>query len=142
MRTFERWSLRIGFVLAGLTGVVYGWLRYLGGVQGEFGPEPSPWQPFWQHAHVLAAPLLLFALGIAVRGHVSGMLGHRVQRGRLSGLTLAGLSVPLVLGGYAVQVVTSSGFRAALGWIHAALGALFVVAYLSHWAKPRTAPGA
>ena len=140
MRIFERWSLRIGFILAGLTGVVYGWLRYLGGVQGEFGPEPSPWQPFWQHAHVLLAPLLLFALGIAVRGHVVGMLTHRVRRGRLSGLTLAGLAAPMVLGGYAVQVVTAAGVRAALGWIHAVVGALFVAVYLAHWAKPRSAP--
>ena len=140
MRAFERWALRIGFVLAGLTGLVYGWLRYLGGVQGEFGPEPSPWQPFWQHAHVLAAPLLLFALGIAVRGHVSGMLGHGVRRGRPTGLVLAGLAAPMVLGGYAVQVVTSAGVRASLGWIHAAVGALFVGLYLAHWAKPRSAP--
>ena len=43
MKVFERWSLRVGFVLAGLTGGVYGWLRYWGGVQGDFGPEPSPW---------------------------------------------------------------------------------------------------
>jgi len=140
MRSFERWSLRIGFILAGLTGAVYGWLRYLGGVQGDFGPEPSPWQPFWQHAHVLTAPLLLFALGIAVRGHVSGMLGHRVRRGRPTGLMLAALGGPLVLGGYAVQVVTTAGVRASLGWIHAALGALFVGVYLAHWTKPRTAP--
>ena len=140
MKVFERWSLRVGFVLAGLTGGVYGWLRYWGGVQGDFGPEPSPWQPFWQHAHVLAAPLLLFALGIAVRGHVSGMLGHGVRRGRPTGLMLAALGAPMVLGGYAVQVVTAAGVRAALGWIHAAVGALFAVIYLAHWTKPRPAP--
>ena len=88
MRRLERWSLRIGFFLGGLTGVVYGWLRYFGSVKGDFGPEPSPWQPFWQHAHVLAAPVLLFALGVAVRGHVQGMLGRGVRRGRRTGLVL------------------------------------------------------
>ena len=140
MKDFERWSLRLGFILAALTGLVYGCLRYWGGVQGDFGPEPSPWQPFWQHAHVLAAPLLLFALGIAVRGHVAGMLGHGVRRGRPTGLMLAALAAPMVVGGYAVQVVTAAGVRAALGWIHAAVGALFVVIFLAHWTKPRTAP--
>jgi hypothetical protein len=137
MRVLERWSLRIGFAVGVLTGVVYGWVRYLGPVKGEFGPEPSPWQPFWQHAHVLAAPVLLFALGIAVRGHVQGMLGHGVRRGRRSGLVLLTLVGPLVLGGYAVQVVTAVGLRNALGWIHAALGALFAALYGLHWAKPR-----
>ena len=137
MKRLERWSLRIGFGLGVVTGVGYGWLRYLGGVQGEFGPEPSPWQPLWQHAHVLAAPVLVFALGLAARGHVTGMLQHRVRRGRLTGLLLVAGAAPLVLGGYAVQVATTAGTRAALGWIHAALGALFTVLYLGHWAKPR-----
>jgi len=137
MRVLERWSLRIGFAVGVVTGVVYGWVRYLGAVKGEFGLEPSPWQPFWQHAHVLAAPVLLFALGVAVRGHVQGMLGHGVRRGRRSGLVLLTLLGPLVLGGYAVQVVTTAGLRNALGWIHAALGALFAALYAIHWAKPR-----
>jgi hypothetical protein len=137
VRRLERWSLRVGFVLGGLTGVVYGWLRYFGSVKGDFGPEPSPWQPFWQHAHVLSAPVLLFALGVAVRGHVQGMLGRGVQRGRRTGLVLLVLAVPLVLGGYAVQVVTAAGVRNALGWSHAAIGALFTALYAIHWAKPR-----
>ena len=137
MRRLERWSLRVGFVLGGLTGVVYGWLRYFGSVKGDFGPEPSPWQPFWQHAHVLAAPVLLFALGVAVRGHVQGMLGRGVRRGRRTGLVLLVVAAPMVLGGYAVQVVTAAGVRNALGWTHAAIGALFTALYAIHWAKPR-----
>jgi hypothetical protein len=81
--------------------------------------------------------VLLFALGIAVRGHVQGMLGRGVVRGRRTGLVLLGLAVPMVLGGYAIQVVTTVGVRNALGWIHAAVGALFTVLYAVHWAKPR-----
>jgi len=138
VKRLERWSLRIGFVLGAVTGVVYGGLRYLGTVNGEFGSEPNPWQPFWQHAHVLAAPLLLFALGVAARGHVQGMLGRGVRRGRRTGLVLVALVVPLVLGGYAIQVVTGTGIRNTLGWSHAALGALFAALYLVHWAKPRS----
>ena len=137
MRQLERWSLRLGFALCGLTGVVYGWVRYLGTVKGDFGPEPSAWQPFWQHAHVLTAPVLLFALGVAVRGHVQGMLNRGVRRGRRTGLVLLGLAGPLVLGGYLVQVVTGVGVRNALGWTHAAAGALFAALYAVHWAKPR-----
>lgn len=141
MRSLERWSLRVGFTLATLTGVVYGLLRYLGKVNGEFGPEPSHWEPFWQHAHVLAAPVLLFALGSAARGHVTGMLHRGVQRGRRTGLMLAVIGAPLVLGGYAVQVVTQLGVRNALGWTHAGVGALFAVLYGVHWAKPRRPAG-
>ena len=137
MKRLERWSLRIGFGLGALTGLVYGVLRYFGSVKGEFGPEPNAWQPFWQHAHVLAAPVLLFALGVAVRGHVQGMLNRGVRRGRRTGLALLCLAAPLVLGGYAVQVVATVGLRNALGWTHAAAGALFTALYAVHWAKPR-----
>jgi len=141
VRRLEKWSLRIGFTLGALTGVVYGGLRYLGPVKGEFGVEPNPWQPLWQHAHVLAAPVLLFALGVAGRGHVQGMLNRGIRRGRRTGLILVGLAVPLVFGGYAVQVVTGAAIRNALGWSHAALGALFTVLYAFHWAKPRSTGG-
>jgi len=137
MRRLERWSLRLGFALGVLTGVVYAWVRYLGTVKGDFGPEPSPWQPFWQHAHVLAAPVLLFALGVAARGHVQGMLNRGVRRGRRTGLVLLCLAGPLVLGGDGVQVVTGVSLRNVLGWTHAAAGALFTALYVFHWAKPR-----
>ena len=69
MRLLERWSLHLGALLTGLSGLAYGWLRYYGRVPGEFGIEPHPLQGLVQHFHVLTAPLLLFALGMAVRGH-------------------------------------------------------------------------
>ena len=115
MRRLERWSLRIGCGLAVLTGVVYGWLRYLGAVKGEFGPEPSPWQPFWQHAHVLAAPVLLFALGVAVRGDIPGdAQPRRAARTADRARAPRPRRTPGARG-YAIQVVTGAGLRNALG---------------------------
>jgi hypothetical protein len=135
MSFFERWMLRIGFGLALTTGVAYGYLRYFAQARGEFGLEPHAWQGFTQHAHVLAAPAFLFALGAGVRGHVLGMLRHGVRRGRRSGLMVAALSAPMVLGGFAIQVVTSRAARDAVGWTHAGVGVLFALLYLWHWAK-------
>jgi hypothetical protein len=136
----ERWALRIGFGLAVTTGTAYGYLRYFARRPGEFGPEPHAWQAVTQHAHVLVAPALLFALGVASRGHVSGMLRHGVKRGRRTGLLLAALSAPMVLGGFAIQVVTSTGARNFFGWTHAGVSGLFAVLYGLHWAKPREKP--
>jgi hypothetical protein len=135
---FERWTLRIGFALAVASGLTYGYLRYFATVAGEFGPEPHPWSAFAQHAHVLTAPALLFALGVALRGHILGMLRHGVTKGRRTGLLLAALSAPMVLGGFAIQVVTSTAARSALGWTHSVLSVLFVFLYALHWAKPRS----
>jgi hypothetical protein len=124
-----------------VSGLAYGYLRYFAVVAGEFGPQPHPWRAFAQHAHVLTAPALLLALGVALRGHISGMLRHGVTKGRRTGLVLAGLSVPMVFGGFLIQVVTSSATRSVVGWAHSAVSVLFVLLYGVHWAKPRALDG-
>jgi hypothetical protein len=135
MKVWEKWGLHLGAALAGVTGVGYGYVRYFCGVQGEFGPEPHPWQGALQHLHVLSVPLLVFALGLAARGHAAGMLQHHVTRGRRTGLALLSLIVPMVFGGYAIQIVTQPSTRAALAWIHGVASLAFVVAYGAHWKK-------
>ena len=140
MRTAERWSLHLGALLTGLSGLVYGWLRYYGLVQGEFGIEPHPLQGLVQHLHVLAAPLLLFALGMAVRGHLATKLRTGTREGRRTGLGLGLLILPMVAAGYLVQVVTAPVWRLAFAWVHGVTSLLFLFAYLVHglraWLKP------
>jgi hypothetical protein len=136
----ERWSLHLGALLTGLTGLLYGWLRYYGRVQGEFGIEPHPLQALVQHLHVLAAPVLLFALGMTVRGHFATKLRAGTREGRSTGLGLGCLILPMVAAGYLVQVATSLVWRLAFAWVHGAASMLFLVAYLGHgvraWFKP------
>lgn len=137
----ERWSLHLGALLTGLSGLLYGWLRYYGRVQGEFGIEPHPLQGLVQHLHVLAAPLLLFALGMTVRGHLATKLRAGSQEGRRTGLGLGFLILPMVAAGYLVQVATAPGWRLAWAWVHGVASLLFLIAYLVHgvraWLKPR-----
>ena len=44
---------------------------------------------------------------------------------------------PLVLSGYAVQVFTGGSLRKGMGWTHAALGAVYILAYAAHLLKKR-----
>lgn len=145
MKALERWALHLGALLTGLSGLGYGWLRYCGQVQGEFGPEPHPLQGLLQHLHVLAAPLLLFALGMTVRGHLSTKLRAGTREGRRTGLGLGLLIGPMVGAGYAVQVVTTPSWRIAFAWVHGLSSLLFLLSYLGHglraWMKPALAPG-
>lgn len=140
MRGLERWSLHVGALLTGLSGLLYGWLRYYGRVPGEFGIEPHPLQGLIQHLHVLAAPLLLFALGMAVRGHLAVKLRAGTREGRRTGLGLGFLILPMVAAGYLVQVATAPGWRLAYAWVHGVASLLFLIAYLVHgvraWLKP------
>jgi MFS family permease len=114
-----------------------GLLRWFGQRAGEFGPEAHPWLPVAQHLHVLTAPLLLFALGMVVRGHLQIKL-KKGPEGRRTGLGAAFLIAPMVLSGYAVQVVTSPAWRTGFSWAHGIGAGLFLLAYLGHLFIPHS----
>ena len=132
MMALERRGLHVATAAAALTGGVYGWFRYFGQRMGDFGPEPSRWQGVWQHLHVLAAPLLLFALGMTVRGHLLMKLRAGGREGLRTGLGLGLLIAPMALSGYGIQVVTDPRWHLALAWIHGISSLVFIAAYLVH----------
>lgn len=135
MSPLDRWSLHLAALATAGTGLMDGLLRRFGQRAGEFGPEPHPWLPVAQHLHVLVAPLLLFALGMAVRGHLQAKL-KKGPEGRRTGLGAAFLIAPMVLSGYAVQVVTSPAWRTGFSWAHGLSAGLFLLAYLGHLFVP------
>ncbi len=142
MSRVERISLHLAALLTAATGLADGLLRWFGTRAGEFGPEPHPLLPLAQHLHVLVAPLLVFALGMLVRGHLWAMLG-RDRGGRRTGLLAAGLIAPMVLSGGAIQVATDPAWRQAFAWAHGLSAATFLLAYAVHalrsWREARTA---
>ncbi len=132
MTSLERLSLHLAALLAGGTGLLYGWLRYFGQRVGEFGPEAHPLQALLQHLHVLAGPLAVFALGMVVRGHFLPMVrGGRIP-GRRSGWAVAAVLAPMVLGGYGVQVATEPALRTVLAWVHGLASLAFLAGYGIH----------
>ena len=131
---WERRGLHATAAAAALTGGVYGWFRYFGQRAGDFGPEPSRWQGTWQHAHVLAAPLLLLMLGVALRGHLMLKLRAGGREGRRTGLALGLLIAPMVLAGFGIQVATDERWRLALAWVHGLSASIFTLGYLIHLA--------
>lgn len=133
MSPLERWSLHLAALLTAATGALDGGLRWFGQRMGEFGPEPSPWLGPAQHAHVLVAPLLVFTLGVLVRGHLVPRL-RAGMAGRATGLALAAFLAPMVLSGYAVQVAVDPAWRTACSWVHGVSASLFLLAYLGHLA--------
>lgn len=133
MSPLERWSLHLAALATAGTGLLDGLLRWFGERAGEFGPEPHPWLGMAQHLHVLVTPLLVFTLGMMVRGHLWSKLG-RTAEGRRTGLGAAFLIGPMVLSGYGLQVVTSPAWRSGLAWVHGISAGLFLLAYFGHLA--------
>ncbi|BDU73032.1 hypothetical protein [Mesoterricola silvestris] len=132
MNPLERLGLHLSAAGMGVTGLLYGWLKYFHQRAGDFGPEPYRLQAWSQHAHVFLGPLLVFTLGLVVRGHVAPALESGTRRGRRSGLWVAAILAPMILSGYGMQICVDPGWRAALAWVHGPSSLLFLAAYGFH----------
>lgn len=136
MSPLERWGLHLSALAVAFTGLLYGWLKYFHQRLGDFGPEPFPLQGLAQHGHVFVSPLLVFMLGVIVRGHVLPALRAGARRGRLTGLCIAGGLAPMLLSGYGMQICVDPVWRLTLAWVHGPSSMLFLLAYGAHVLRP------
>lgn len=113
------------------TGLAYAWMRYLVEPADEWAVVNHPWQPHLQHLHVLAAPVLVFAVGLVWSGHVVAKLRNG-RRNRAAGAGLAALFLPMAASGYLLQVAVDPGWRARWVWLHVAASLLWLGAFIVH----------
>ncbi|MGH9340273.1 MAG: hypothetical protein ACRD1R_11980 [Acidobacteriota bacterium] len=132
MNTWEKWTFHISAVLVSLTGVAYLWMKYLLEGSDPFSVINHPWQPFFLHLHIVAAPFLLFIVGVLFPSHILGKLGKTKVPNRRSGwVTL--ISFPIMaVSGYLLQVVNHPLLLQMTLLLHLAGGGLFVVSYAIH----------
>jgi len=140
MSPLERWCLHAAALATAGTGLMDGLLRWFGERPGEFGPEVHPWLGTAQHLHILVAPILVFTLGMMVRGHLWSRL-QAGREGRRTGLGTALLIAPMVLSGAGIQVATSLAGRSGLAWAHGVASGAFLLAYVGHLALRGWRPG-
>lgn len=137
MTRFEKLSVLVSSLLTLLTGVVYLWMKYLVTPAEPWAVVNHPFQPWVLKAHILVAPLLVFAVGaIAVR-HVWQHFRSGTRWARKSGLTTALTVAPMVATGYLIQAITHEGWLAATAWTHIGVGLLYGVGIAAHWALTR-----
>ncbi len=129
--------LHLGTLLVGGTGLVYGWMRYFVPPADEFSIIGHPWQPHLQHAHILVAPLLVFGCGVVWSGHIWTKIRAGARARRLTGWTLTGLLVPMILSGYALQVSVDESWRTFWIWMHVATSVGWLLLYLVHQLRPK-----
>lgn len=113
------------------TGLVYAWMRYLVEPADEWAVVNHPWQPHIQHLHVLAAPLLVFALGLIWSAHVLGKLENG-RKNRVVGIGLTALFLPMAASGYLLQVAVDPVWRRTWVWVHVVSSLLWVAAFVVH----------
>ena len=113
------------------TGLVYAWMSYLAEPVDEWAVVNHPYQPLVQHLHVLAAPLLVFAIGMIWSVHAIAKLRNS-RRGRASGLGLMMLFLPMAASGYFLQVAVDPDWRRGWVVIHIVSSLLWVLALAVH----------
>ena len=110
--------LTSGSLLA--TGLGWLWLHHFVEVQGEFGAQPHPAEPWLLKAHGVAAYAFLIAAGALLPVHVR--LGWLGRRNRRSGSVLAAVMLALAATGLALYYFAGEDSRAAASLAHWVLG--------------------
>lgn len=132
MTRLERGLLQASSTAVAATGLVYAAMKYLMTTDDPYAVVNHPLQPFVLKLHILAGPVLVFAVGMTVAGHVRHHWGSASRRGRRTGYPLTFLVAPLVLSGYLLQAFTDERWLEILGYAHLALGLLFSGWFVGH----------
>lgn len=129
MTRLEIWLLHVSTLLLTVTGAAYAVMRYLMKPVDPFSVLNHPWEPYMIKAHILLAPLLVFAVGAIIHVHVLAKIGKRIARS--NGLLLLPLFGVMVLSGYLLQAVTAE-IRTALVVVHLSSGATWFATLVAH----------
>jgi len=126
---FERWLLWLSTAAVALSGIGLGWTKYFMTSEDPYAVTHHPLQPLLLKAHVLSAPVLVFALGVVYTRHVVRQWRSGRARGRPSGIVIVATLLPMVLSGYLIQTLSAETwlFRAAMLHIAASLAYLAVL---------------
>lgn len=148
MTRFEKWAVLSTSAATAVTGAVYLGIKYLLEPAEPWAVINHPLQPWLLKAHILVAPLLVFAVGMIAVRHVWQHFRRGLPSGRRSGILTATVFAPMVVTGYLIQSVTAEGWLAALAWAHIGVSLLFTVGIAAHWgavvrpeSRPRREPG-
>lgn len=130
---FPRWAkltLYGNLLLSLATGMTWFALHRWGQVEGEFGMEPHPAEPWLLRIHGASAFLILIGFGYLLATHLT--VGWRSRRNRPLGLSLVVCLALLAASGYLLYYASGEGFRDTVSWVHFIIGLSFPVILASH----------
>ena len=132
MKPLRKWLLMCSSLVTGVTGLVYFWMKRFLVPTDPFAVVGHPLEPWLLKTHILAAPVLVFALGLIAMDHIWKNYRCLVPAGRRSGIAATWVIAPMVATGYLIQVVTAVGWLSALGWAHLGAGVCYLVTLVAH----------
>jgi hypothetical protein len=129
---FEKWTLWSSSAVVGITGIVYGGMKYLMSSDDPFAVVHHPLQPLVLKVHLIAAPVLVFAIGAVYTRHIVRQWRSGGASGRRSGAGMAAVIVPMILSGYLIQTLTSESWLFWTAMAHIAAGTAYLAAFAAH----------
>jgi hypothetical protein len=123
------------------TGAVFAWMKYGLRAEDPFAVANHPWQPHVLAAHVLAAPLGVFALGWLFSAHVWPKYRGPMRSRRRTGLVMMAVLLPMVISAYVLQAVTAETARWGAAAAHWITSGIFALGYAAHLLGPRGRAG-
>ena len=134
MSAFERWLLWCSTAAVAVTGIVFGWMKHFLKSDDPYAVVHHPLQPLFLKLHVLAAPVLVFALGVVYTRHVVRQWRAGRARGRPSGIGIVATLLPMVLSGYLIQTVSSESWLFRVAMLHVGASLAYLAVLLVHQA--------
>lgn len=133
-----RWQVRLLCWSGGLlwlSGVAWLLLHYYGRVQGEFGPEANPAEPWMMRLHGAAMIAALLGAGSLLVVHVWRGWTHRSQRA--PGLALVIILGVLIVTGYLLYYAGDDTLRWWVSAAHWVIGIAVLPLFLLHYYQGR-----
>jgi len=113
-----------------VTGAAWAWLHYFHRVEGEFGPEFSPVEPWLLKAHGAAAMISLLVIGSLLTVHVKR--GWQAGLNRRSGTGLLTTFGVLIATGYGLYYLSDEKLRGLTSNIHLWIGLALTLLLIAH----------
>jgi hypothetical protein len=131
MNRLEAWLLHSSTIVLTVTGAVYAYMHYLMKSADPFSVINSPLEPYLLDIHIIAAPVLVIAIGIILHSHILFKIEGGSRAARKSGLILIPLFLIMAASGYILQI-TSGVMNRIFFWAHLISGSLWALIYASH----------
>lgn len=129
-----RWQIRLLCWSGGLlwvTGTAWLLCHHFFRIEGEFGPEANPAEPWLLRAHGAAMLAALLGAGSLLVVHVWRGWTYRGQR--VLGGTLTAVMGALIISGYLLYYVTDDGVRSGASLTHWIIGILALPLFVLHY---------
>lgn len=130
---FPRWAKTVLYsnvLLSFSTGTAWYGLHRWYEVEGEFGPEKSPLEPWLMRVHGASAFLIILGFGYLLASHVH--VGWRSRRNRALGVAVVAWVLLLIGSGYLLYYASGDKFRSSVGLGHLILGLSLPVTLGAH----------